>query len=70
MISQEGLQRLEQTVERLRAISNKETTERTLNDLDETLQICWAQLGIPVREIFDNAGLTGEGTLHLHPVYG
>lgn len=56
----EDLEQLSQYVSELRAIGNREATERMLRELDQRLQRCFARLGIFEGEIFDNAGLTGK----------
>jgi hypothetical protein len=58
----EDIELLTQGIARLEATNrnNRDGTEKALLALDKTLQNCWIQLGLPVEEIFDNAGLTGQ----------
>lgn len=54
----EDIELLTEGITKLKATNNRDVTEKTFLDLDRTLQRCWTQLGLPVDEIYDNAGLT------------
>jgi hypothetical protein len=68
-VPKDDLELLNKSVANLKAIDhqNRYAIEKALRSLDQTLQKCWTELGLPVQEIYDNAGLTGlKSIFFLH----
>ena len=59
VVTKAHLDELSRGIQRLQMNDNVTQTEKTPQELDQALQRCWADLGLPVEDIYENTGLPG-----------
>jgi len=67
VVPEAHLDELSRGIQRLEKNDNIAQTEKILQELDQALRRCWADLGLPVEDIYENTGLPGSLFLVLIP---